>query len=174
MLRRIAPLALAAVLCLAWSAAGSAYPAPGETEIRVPQSGGFEIRPSTLSFQYQPPGSYGEEETGGRGLYPPFRLTGLQWTEWHEYPNSRAIARGWLHYDSCEPDCLHGHYVKVRAWVKLDAGGLCGPGSGIPAFQRIAVNPANGPPRRRFIQCTGRVRSGKKADVIPAGVGFYR
>lgn len=158
-------------------------PPPGKHRgepLRVPQAGqNFPIRPPTLRFSYQPPGSYGEEETSGRPLYPPFSITGLgHWREWHRREErhgvpARAQADGWIHYDTCDPNCAHGRYAVARAQVELDGEFLCTKGAE-RTFERITVRVEGGPPRTRFIQCTGRLRSGKRSTVIPPGVGFYR
>ena len=164
----------------------SGPPPPGKHRgepLRVPQAGqNFPIRPATLRFSYQPPGSYGEEEPSGRPLYPPFWITGLgHWREWHTREErhgvpARALASGWIHYDTCDPSCLHGRYAVARAQVELDGEFLCtkGPKRIFQTFERITVRVGNGPPRTRFIQCTGRLRSGKRSTIIPPGVGFYR
>jgi hypothetical protein len=153
----------------------------GDSSIRVPQAHHrLLLQPAALLFRYQPPGSYGDEETHGRPLYPPFRLTGLNWETWRNLggqpgQSARGYSSAWLHYDTCDPNCLHGRYAKVRARVKLDGVNFCEKdGNLVTVFDRITVTPAGGPARTRFIQCTGRVRSGRKSDVIPAGVGFYR
>jgi hypothetical protein len=150
--------------------------AAGKAAIYVPQAGRFSVRPETLRFAYQPPDSHGDEEPKGRGLYPPFRITGLEWRRWHLYPVARAVASGWLHYDSCEPDCLHGRYLRVRARVELDGSSTCfaSAARNWTKFDRVWVTPRGGPTRKRFIQCTGKVRSGRKSTAIPAGVGFNR
>jgi hypothetical protein len=150
--------------------------------LRVPQVGQkFPVRPATLRFAYQPPGSYGDDETSGRPLYPPFSLTGLaHWQSWHVRggaPGRRAeaAAAGTLHYDSCDPNCPQGRYLTVHARVKLTGEFLCERGGNVFAtFERVTVTPAGGPARTRFIQCTGHLRSGARSDVIPAGVGFNR
>ncbi len=161
-------------------------PPPGKHRgepLRVPQAGqNFPVRPPTLRFGYQPPGSYGDEEPSGRPLYPPFWITGLgHWREWHRAEErhgvpARARADGWIHYDTCDPDCVHGRYAIARAHVELDGESLCtkGPKRIFSTFARITVRVENGPRRTRFIQCTGRLRSGKRSTVIPPGVGFYR
>src|SRR5258705_10259530 len=75
-LKRLSLLTVAGLLAgLVWTAAVSGK----DASIYVPQaspSGArphFSVRPKTLRFAYQPPGSYGDEETKGRGLYPPSR-----------------------------------------------------------------------------------------------------
>lgn len=165
------PVIAIAVLLFAAPAVGGRKAA-----IYVPQAGHFSVRPETLRFAYQPPGSYGDEERRGRGLYPPFKLTGLDWRRWHLYPVARAVASGWLYYDSCDPDCLHGRYLRVRARVELDGSGTCFASSRRywTKFERITVTPRGRPTRKRYIQCTGKLRSGRKSTTIPAGVGFYR
>jgi streptogramin lyase len=161
-------------------------PPPGKHRgepLRVPQAGrNFPIRPPTLRFSYQPPGSYGDEEPPGRPLYPPFWITGLgHWREWHRREErhgvpARAISDGWIHYDTCDPNCPHGRYAVARAHVELDGEFLCtkGPNRIFETFERITVRVEGGPPRTRFIQCTGRLRSGRRSTIIPPGVGFYR
>jgi streptogramin lyase len=160
-------------------------PPPGKHKgepLRVPQAGrNFPVRPPVLRFAYQPPGSYGDDETNGRPVYPPFTLTGLgHWKEWHKNEErngvpARAIADGFIHYDTCDPNCAHGRYAVARAHVELDGENLCTKGRDriFETFERITVRVEGGPPRTRFIQCTGRLRSGKRSQVIPPGVGFY-
>jgi virginiamycin B lyase len=160
-------------------------PPPGKHRgepLRVPQDGqNFPVRPPVLRFGYQPPGSYGDDETDGRPVYPPFTLTGLgDWKEWHgnEERNgvpARAIADGFIRYDTCDPNCAHGRYAVARAHVELDGENLCTKGRDriFETFERLTVRVEGGPPRTRFIQCTGRLRSGKRSQAIPAGVGFY-
>lgn len=161
-------------------------PPPGKHrrgQLHVPQAGQkFPVRPSTLRFSYQPPGSYGDEEPPGRPLYPPFRLTGLgHWREWHRREErqgipARAISDGWIHYDTCDPNCAHGRYTVAHAHVELNGEFLCITGKDhiIETFERITVRVEGGPPRTRFVQCTGRLRSGRRSTIIPPGVGFYR
>lgn len=172
-LRRLSLLAVAALLgSLTWAAAVSGK----DVSVYVPQKGHLSARPKTLRFAYQPPGSYGEEERPGRGLYPPFKITKLdRWNQWRRFPRMEATAHGWLYYDSCKPNCLHGRYVRVRTYVRLDGDFLCDRGRQIVStFARITVKPRGKPARTRFIQCTGRLRSGRRSTAIPAGVGFYR
>lgn len=183
-MRRWAALAATSIACLAILAAlaGSTAAKDVAGPLRVPQAGQrFLVRPATLRFAYQPPGSYGDDETSGRPLYPAFSLTGLgHWESWHVRggdPGQRAeaVATGTLHYDSCDPNCPQGRYLTVRARVRLDGEFLCDRhGDLITTFERVTVTPAGGPSRTRFIQCTGRLRSGARSDVIPAGVGFNR
>jgi hypothetical protein len=172
-LKRLSLLAVAGLLAsLVWTASVSGE----KVSIYVPQAGHFSARPETLRFAYQPPGSYGEEETSGRGLYPPFKITRLNhWKQWREFPRAEATASGWLYYDSCKPNCLHGRYARVRAHVELDASFICNRGRQFwSTYSRITVKPKGMPSRKRFIQCTGRLRSGRRSTAIPAGVGFNR
>lgn len=178
MLARLSAISIAALLaCLACASGTSAKKA----SIYVTQSERFgarphfSVRPGTLRFRYQPPGSYGDEERAGRGLYPPFRITQLDWLSWRYLPRSVAAARGWLHYDSCKPDCLHGRYVRRRAQVTLDGSENCFIGRHHwTVYSRLTVKPKGMPARRRTIQCTGALRSGRRSTAIPAGVGFWR
>ena len=100
-------------------------PPPGKhhgEELRVPQPGQtFLLRPPTLRFNYQPAGSYGEEEPAGKPLYPPFTLTGLgHWSEWHKREErngvpAEAVTTGLIHYNTCTPNCAHGRQVTAPA-----------------------------------------------------------
>jgi streptogramin lyase len=160
-------------------------PPPGKHRgdpLRVPQAGRhYRVRPATLRFSYQAAGSYGEEEKSGPPLYPPFTLTGLgHWREWHKREErhgvpAEAVASGFIHYDTCTPDCARGRQVTAPAQVKLDGEDFCfiSGGRDVQIFDRVTVRVGNGPPRTRFIQCSGRLRPGKRSDVIPPGVGFY-
>jgi hypothetical protein len=178
MRRRGALLAAALALVLLPTATATAdLPLP----ISVPQAHGhFAYRPKSLFFRYQPPGSFGEEEAAyGTALYPPIMLTGLgpwaPWTNLSSTSGARAVTSGWLHYDTCEPNCLHGRYAKVRARVEVFGEGDCEKdGDLIYAFEELTVTPVGGPSRTRFIECGGKLRSGRKSTVIPAGVGFFR
>ena len=163
----------------------AAHPRPASIRAMncaVPQPGqAFLLRPPTLRFNYQPAGSYGEEEPGGKPLYPPFTLTGLgHWTEWHKREErngvpAEAVTTGLIHYNTCTPNCAHGRQVTAPAQVKLDGENFCfiHGDHDVQTFERLTVRVGNGPPRTRFIECNGKLRPGKRSDVIPPGVGFF-
>jgi hypothetical protein len=73
----------------------------------------FKVRPHALHFAYE-------------ALFPGFDITQIgHWKNWR--PGSQKTwAKGWLHYDTCKPDCAEGCYVRHYARVPLsDSSHLC-------------------------------------------------
>ena len=106
------------------------------------------IRDSSQSYKFQPRLIY----LAYHALAPPFKITKLRhWHGWGPEPG-KARARGWLHYDTCKPNCAEGTYRRVRSKVFLYRVHRC---HGRFVYGRITVDPRGLPPHKHRIDCEG-------------------
>ena len=145
MIRRIILAAVVCMVafCITLIASDANTGLDGTTVYVRDTTGDYTQRPHRLSFGYP-------------ALFPGFKITAIHWDKWYREglgEGTGASGRGWLHYDTCKPDCADGKYRRVRTLVFLGRIHRC---HGRRVYGMVQVFPRHLPPGHPHrIECSG-------------------